>query len=284
MDIPNLSDPTNPIKRRRVQLTAEEKIYFKEQLKRDPSFKNAKELISEWNSRPGQAKQINKKHMKRLWTSLRLTYDAESFAASVDDSLKYYLARHDAKKSFELPADGCDYTGYKTKRINPDKIPWIDKTQLDQLRFPFDAPKYNRSENPAKSKASRTFMRRQFREHWDLRGLVLGRLSDFANPDDRAELDRKHGKDKWVPSADGDGPWERVRDVLLTNKKVLNAVQKLKVFSDAHEMEVLPNPPTAVQNVSDPLVWIGRIESTRASKPSSPFSCPPVPDRVRQTL
>lgn len=225
-------------KRKRVQLSAEEKRCFVEKIKADSSDENINSLVDEWNAEHKE-RRIDVFHLRRLPVP---KFSAEDdFYASVATKLAIELANPVAKTSYEPRINGVDYMDRMTKRIDPDKVPDIDESTLESLRFPFENVAYNRSETEAQREASLKRLRHDFREHFNTKGLVLGRFEDFINPADRSELDRLCGPSAWIPSGVS-GPWKVVGDAILKNKRILNSVKQTAVFSEQGEKEDRINP------------------------------------------
>lgn len=230
-------------KRKRVQLSADEKQSFVAKLATDSSDENILSLVDAWNAK-NKERRIDVHHLRRLRSSLPKFSAAADFYASVSARVRAELAKPGAKKDYEPRLNGDDHIAdRKTKRIDPSKVPDVDEQTLESVRFPF-----NRAAHTPSDANGLKQMRHDFREHFNAKGLVLGRFEDFVNAADRLELDQKHGgtPGAWTPSEDERNPWKIVGDAILTNKRILNAVKQTAAFSEPEKKEDRINPKHGV--------------------------------------
>jgi hypothetical protein len=197
-------EPTRK-KAKRVQLTAAEKEVFLEKIRSDSSAENLQALLDGWN-RDHPDRQIIPTHLTRLVEVERSTgnQSPEDFWRDIRAAV---AAETDAAK-WEVPTGGRDHTGRQTLPVDADKVPEISAAELEELRFPFDLPKYNRCGTPKEHDASQKLLRRDFRAHMAAKGIAFGRFDRFVSADEREHL----GSDDWAP---GGEVWRTVGKVVM---------------------------------------------------------------------
>jgi len=273
-------------KRKRVQLSADEKQSFVAKLATDSSDENILSLVDGWNAK-NKERRIDVHHLRRLRSSLPKFSAAAEFYASVSARVRAELAKPGAKKDYEPRLNGDDHIAdRKTKRIDPSKVPDVDEQTLESVRFPF-----NRAAHTPSDASGLKQMRHDFREHFNAKGLVLGRFEDFVNAADRLELDQKHGgtPGAWTPSEDERNPWKIVGDAILTNKRILNAVKQTAAFSQPEKKEDRINPKHGVlKKLSSSMeILMTRqpfppcLRSLNTCTGAWPAFCPPIRARIR---
>ena len=146
-------------KKRRVQLNTAEKEEFIRKIQIDSSNDNLQSLADDWNAQHPE-RPLKSAALKRLRkTSASQNADADRFWETVQAYVERELATADALRNYQPAVDAFDYTGHKTKRVDAAKIPNITAQQLEALRFPFDAPKYNKHATPAETRTSEKQLR-----------------------------------------------------------------------------------------------------------------------------
>ena len=208
-------------KKKRVQLNTAEKEELLQQIQLDPSNENLHSLADDWNAQHPE-RPLKFAALKRLCkTRMPQDEDAERFWGTVQEYVERELSTADALQRYQPAVDGFDYTGYKTKRVDAAKIPDITAAQLEALRFPFDAPKYNKHATPAESRTSEKQMRHDFRAHWHAKGIAWAPFQRFVGSEDRKRLDAA----PWTPSAP-DGPWQAVGEVVMTHARLHSEIKR----------------------------------------------------------
>lgn len=227
---------------KRAQLSIEEKRVLLDGIKLNPSKENMQALADEWNARNPDRPQLLVSHLQRFKRSHSAAHisdeDGDAFWSTVKAFVEKELATPDAIRRYQPPKDGYDYTGYKTKRVDPDKIPEIGESELEALRFPFEHPKYNKNGTPGERAASAKLLRHDFRAHWQAKGIALGPFERFVGLEDRRALG-----EKWAPSEEEASPWRTVGEVVMTHSRLHNEMKRTgATFSDVGETEDRINP------------------------------------------
>ena len=189
-------------------------------------------MIAEWNKHHAE-RQLQLGHLQRIAavTVAASLADSESFWSTVKAGVEKELGRRDAMRRYEPAAPGFDHAGYRTQRLDPDKIPDIREADLEALRFDFKQPKYH---------SSTKLLRHEFRAHWYAKGVAWADLADFVSAEDRKELDKGGA---WTPSAEC---WAEVTRIIMSDKRLHRKVKASgATFSDVDKTEDRINPSYA---------------------------------------
>lgn len=116
------------------------------------------------------------------------------------------------------------FKGSKHEKIDyfdTEKIPIITEAQLRNLHFEFEQEKFHRPDSQGRFVASEAILKHEFRDHFEMKGLVYAGIRDFMIRDDKKYL--YDNIENWEPSC-ATGPWEVVAEAIGKDGSVCHSL------------------------------------------------------------
>jgi len=223
---------SNSERKRRFDMTREEKARMASQMKRNSTDEHLKKLLDEWNRDPNNivnGRQIQLKALRNIRNGLPRFADAGDFWNSVKEDVTAEMEKEGASVRWE-PFKGSKEE--KIDHLDAEKIPIITEAQLRTLHFDFEQEKFHRPDSEGRFDASDASLRHEFRNHFETKGLVYAGIKDFMIRDDKKYLD--DNIENWEPSC-ATGPWEVVAEAIRKDGPDILAVRG-GVISDHTEL------------------------------------------------
>jgi len=216
---------SNSERKRRFDMSREEKACMASQMKRNSTDEHLKKLLDEWNRDPQNIvrdRQIQLKALRNIRNGLPRFADAGDFWNSVKEDVTAEMEKEGASVRWE-PFKGSKEE--KIDHLDAEKIPIITEAQLRTLHFDFEQEKFHRPDSEGRFDASDASLRHEFRNHFETKGLVYAGIKDFMSRDDKKYID--DNIENWEPSC-ATGPWDVVAEAIRKDgpqiRKVLGGV------------------------------------------------------------